>query len=367
MNRRFIFLGLVLLILAAVFTYIGWSLELNGWRHLLLALPFLCLLGFILTTILWRGKARPALAEVSAELGFFSMAALSYLGTLALVRDLITLASGHRLENFWLYLLAAGCFLVGAAIAARGPYIKPLILRIKNLPEALEGLRIVQITDLHIGFWIGHGYVARTVAAANRFDPHLIALTGDVADGHVDKLREKASGLSQLKARHGVYFVPGNHEYYWRIADWVGLFKGLGFRHLENSHEKIEMNGASIAIAGIPDPAAEQVGEGAVIDLEKSAKGMENSQFKILLSHRPHFAPSAAALGFDLQLSGHTHGGQFFPWTLVIHLFQRYALGLFRIGGLILYVSPGTGSWGPLNRLGTLPEITHITCVRDHQ
>jgi predicted MPP superfamily phosphohydrolase len=285
---------------------------------------------------------------------------LSYLLAFSFLRDLLFLVLHISIEDKWIFTATAISLIVGSAIAFNGPFVKIKQLSYSNIPKGLNGLRIAQISDLHISFWIGESYVSRTVKKVNDLKPDIIVLTGDLVDGHVDHIRKKFELLKNLKSTYGVYFVPGNHEYYWRVFEWIKAFQELGFRYLENENVSINHNGSPITLAGIPDPAVLQVGEGPKIDIQKSAQGIPSDHFKIFLSHRPEFAQEASKLGFDLQFSGHTHGGQFFPWTFVVRLAHRYSLGKYKIGKMQLYVSAGTGSWGPMNRLGTLPEVSLV-------
>jgi predicted MPP superfamily phosphohydrolase len=161
--------------------------------------------------------------------------------------------------------------------------------------------------------------------------------------------------LRKISPRYGKFYVPGNHEYYWAGEAWIRAFQELGFQVLPNKHAVVPVGDARLVLAGVTDPAAADAG-GEAPDLSKALTGA-NGFPRILLAHRPDFAEPAEKAGFQLQLSGHTHGGQFFPWILIIGLFHRYAQGLHRVGKMWLYVSRGTGYWGPPVRLGARPEV----------
>jgi predicted MPP superfamily phosphohydrolase len=195
--------------------------------------------------------------------------------------------------------------------------------------------------------------VARKVLGAS---PDLVAFTGDIGDGRAADLAGALDELRPLAAAAPVFYVPGNHEVYWNLDEWLASFRGAGMRVLLNRGERIGIRGEELFVGGITDPAC--AAHGLAPDLAGAAQGAAGASFRMLLSHRPDPADAAAAAGFDLQLSGHTHGGQFFPWTIVAALVHKYSLGLYRVGKMWVYVSAGTGSWGPPVRLGTRPEIT---------
>jgi predicted MPP superfamily phosphohydrolase len=172
----------------------------------------------------------------------------------------------------------------------------------------------------------------------------------------VEQLREEIGSLQELNKLAPVFYVPGNHEVYSNFHGWMEAFRSLGMRVLLNEGEKVRVRDAIMFVAGITDPACAMVD--LKPDLAKAGLGGGGADFRILLSHRPDPAEESSKAGFDLQLSGHTHGGQFFPWTLVVSAVHRYSLGLYRLGNMRIYVSPGTGSWGPRLRLGTRAEVT---------
>jgi len=234
---------------------------------------------------------------------------------------------------------------------------------IARLPAELEGLRIAQISDLHVGPMIRGGYVERVVQRVLDLKPDLIAVTGDLADGVPEKLKVQVQPLSKLKAPLGVYYVTGNHEYYWGAQAWIDKAAELGFIPLLNENRIVSVRGSKVLVAGVTDTFAEQFIPSHRSDPAKAAATDEKPALKILLAHRPDSCLEAEPAGFDLQLSGHTHGGQFFPFSLLIPLFHRYWRGLNRHGRLWLYVNQGTGYWGPPDRFAVPSEITllHMT------
>lgn len=246
----------------------------------------------------------------------------------------------------------------------RGVSIKPLSVVLKKLPQSLDGLRIVQITDLHIGPMIHNDWLKHVVDQVNELKPDLIAITGDVVDGSVEELQQDVAALAGLTAPLGVYFVTGNHEYYSGVESWCAAMTGLGIRVLRNERVSITAGdkGESFDLAGVDDWGSHQFpGQGP--DLPKALQGRDTSKALVLLAHQPAAIHEAAAHGVDLQLSGHTHGGQIWPFAFLVFLQQPYVEGLHRHRDTMtqIYVSPGTGFWGPPMRLGTTAEITHIT------
>jgi predicted MPP superfamily phosphohydrolase len=186
----------------------------------------------------------------------------------------------------------------------------------------------------------------------------LIALTGDVADGFPPALRHDVAPLAALHAPLGKYFVTGNHEYYWDAASWVRELEHLGFSALVNAHRLLRRGAARLLLAGVTDLSASGQVVGHASDPAAAVAGAPESDVRVLLAHQPKSAFAAHAVGFDLQLSGHTHGGQYFPFNLLVRLFQPFVAGLHRLEAMWLYVSRGTGYWGPPLRLGAPGEIT---------
>jgi hypothetical protein len=356
----------VLISLAVValpgYLYLGFRLagDRLGWTAL--ALLFVIIFSF---TLRWRfsedDNSNKAL-NILQHITFLCMGFISFLFAATVFRDIVGVVSG-----FWIGVPAV----IGAALAALGigtfwainPRIKKVKIKIENLPEKLSGLRIVQISDLHVGPTIGARYVRKVVLAANSFDPHLVAFTGDIGDGPAIELKDHVAPLSELKSTLGTFYVPGNHEYYWNLELWLEQMRKVGAKVLLNSGSKVSLNGESILVAGITDPAASHMGHHEIPDVQKAYDVAPDAHLKILLSHRPDFAELAAKTGFNLQLSGHTHGGQFFPWTIVVRFVHKFFLGLHKAGNMWVYVNGGTGSWGPLVRLGTTPEVTHIELI----
>lgn len=259
---------------------------------------------------------------------------------------------------------SAALVVAGVAEARRLARVVEVDIPIADLPPALEGFRIAQLSDIHIGPTIKGSYLAELVRRTNELEPDLVALTGDLVDGSVRLLREHTAPLADLRARHGSFFVTGNHEYYSGVEEWVAEVSRLGLRVLHNEHVDIEVDGARLALCGVPDMQGGRFGEAHRPDYAAALAGTEEAALRVLLAHQPLQIRGAEGLGVDLQLSGHTHGGQYFPFTLLIKLAQPYAAGLHRVANTFLYVNPGSGYWGPPLRVGQPAEITLLRLTR---
>lgn len=260
--------------------------------------------------------------------------------------------------------LAAG--IAGLALAAslwsgRKLAVKRVPVQLSRLPIALDGTTIVQLTDVHIGPTRGRLFLDRVVDATNALEPDVIAITGDLVDGSVTKLAQDVAPLGRLRARHGVFFVTGNHEYYSGVEPWCAYLTQLGLRVLRNERVRIGSGDDSYDLAGVDDLAGRQFGSGQGTDLDLALLGRDPSRELVLLAHQPRVVLDAERAGVGLQLSGHTHGGQIWPFHFLVRLQQPVNSGLVRFGRSLLYVSNGTGYWGPPMRLGSPAEITELT------
>ncbi|HEX3950063.1 MAG TPA: metallophosphoesterase [Steroidobacteraceae bacterium] len=315
------------------------------------------------------------LADRLAWVGLTAMGFFSSLFVLTLLREIVLLAveltvSGPQAQQ-WIapsaqatLILALFITVAGLFIARRRPSIVDVKIPIVGLPAALHGFSIAQISDLHVGPTIKRAFVEGIVRRVNDLKADLIAVTGDLVDGSVQQLSAHTAPLAGLTARHGAYFVTGNHEYYSGERAWTEEIRRLGLRVLKNEHVVLRHDGASLVLAGVTDYSAHRFDPAQRSDPAAALYGAPtDAGAKILLAHQPSSAMAAASAGFDIQISGHTHGGQFWPWNLFIHLFQPFSSGLHRLKGLWIYVSRGTGYWGPPNRFGVPSEITRIRLV----
>jgi predicted MPP superfamily phosphohydrolase len=239
-----------------------------------------------------------------------------------------------------------------------GPKVKKVVINIPHLPEALNNLKIAQISDLHIGPTIRKNYVERVVRLTNATQPDFIVMTGDLADAKAESITNELAPLGLLRSRFGTFYVTGNHEYYWDAQGLINAVTQLGFIVLINDNRVLDFDGAKVLVAGITDNIGGKFLPGHHPDLRKALACEEVTQFKILLAHRPDPYIEAEKLGFDLQFAGHTHAGQFFPFNILIPLAHKYYRRLNQYGRLWLHVNPGTGYWGPANRFGVPSEIT---------
>lgn len=246
---------------------------------------------------------------------------------------------------------------IGYQEAKRGAKLKKVSLK-SSKTHFLRGLKIAQISDLHVGLTIWKDYVQHVVDLTLKDKPDIIVITGDMVDGSPGRLQEHVAPLRNLKAPLGVFYITGNHEYYSGAEAWIQEARDMGFIPLINENKILEFNGFKFMMAGVTDTSSHNFIADQVSDPILAAKSPEEVIYKILLAHRPESYKDAEKAGFDLQLSGHTHAGQFFPATLFIPFFHKYYKGLNRHNDLCIYVNPGTGYWGPANRLGVPAEIT---------
>lgn len=273
-------------------------------------------------------------------------------------------SSRSGIERASLPLLRAALFVsialttIGASQAAHSPpQIRTHEIYFPDLPKALDRLRVVHISDLHISAHKSRAAIARIVDEVNSLDPDMLAVTGDIADGFVDRLAPQLAELDRLKARHGVFFVTGNHEYYWNRFEWLDRIARAGFAILSNEARVIEIADAKLAIAGVNDYQASQSDRATRFDMKKALKLAEGADFTIALTHRPDGFEDAIEGRADLLLVGHTHNGQFFPWTLIVPHLHPLKTGLSRLGATTINLTSGASSWGPPLRTFNPAEI----------
>lgn len=297
----------------------------------------------------------------------------------------LTYFLAHSTDQIWLssaldqyrgsivIVSATLALLIGMGRAAGGPLLHQVTINVPNLDPALEGLRIAQISDLHVGPTVRRYYVERLVEQTNALSADLIVLTGDLVDGTVHDLAPHVAPLGKLKAQFPPLLCLGNHDYYSGADAWTRHFTSLGICVLRNEYRLIDKDGIRFMVAGVTDPAAKMFDQSQMPDPEgaltrsydQKMHDISNAKYRILLAHNPKLAVSGARAGYNLQLSGHTHGGQFVPWTLVTKLVHApHFSGLSREKDMQVYVNSGTGTWGPPIRMGTTPELTLLTLKR---
>lgn len=260
---------------------------------------------------------------------------------------------------------------VGAVLASaqathtglREPELREVEVPIRDLPAALDGLRIVQLSDIHIGPTIGHDFLSAVVARVNALKPDLVAITGDLVDGSVQGLSPHTAPLADLKSRHGSFFCTGNHEYYSGVEPWVAELSRLGVRSLRNERVRLDHDGAALDLLGVEDWSTR--GRPGGHDPDAACAGRDPAVPAVLLAHQPRSIFDADRLGIDLVLSGHTHGGQLWPMRWIVKLVQPYVEDLHQHSERTwIYVHPGTGYWGPPMRLATRAQIALLTLRR---
>ncbi|WP_077800356.1 metallophosphoesterase [Streptomyces sp. JHA26] len=249
---------------------------------------------------------------------------------------------------------AVGTVGYGTYGVLRGPKVKRVTVPLAKLPRAAHGFRIAVVSDIHLGPVLGRGFAQTVVDTINSTQPDLIAVVGDLVDGSVKDLGPAAAPLSRLGARHGAYFVTGNHEYFSGAEQWVAEVRRLGLVPLENARTELP----HFDLAGVNDVAGEDEGQGP--DYVKALGDRDRDRACVLLAHQPVQIHDAVEHGVDLQLSGHTHGGQLWPGSLVAGAANPTLAGLERYGDTQLYVSRGAGAWGPPTRVGAPSDITVI-------
>jgi predicted MPP superfamily phosphohydrolase len=328
---------------------------------------------------------RAPLALVLTWAGLLCMGLFSSLFVLSLLRELLLLGSygiqwilpgwilPDPIASITVRLIGPAALLMtmtGFWNARRTATVVRVDVPIANLPDALQGFSIAQISDIHVGPTIKQAYLERIVARVNTLQADLVAITGDLVDGPVQTLGPLVQPLMQLKSTHGSFFVTGNHEYYSGAQEWISKLRSMGIRVLMNEHVVLHHPSAAIAsskvvLAGVTDFSAHHFDDGHRSDpLQALVGAPADAGVKLLLAHQPRSADAAARAGFDLQLSGHTHGGQFWPWGYFVRLQQPFTAGLHRLNTLWIYTSRGTGYWGPPKRFGAPSEITFLRLVR---
>ena len=368
--------ALFILSWGALNAFLTWRF-LAGWqvaRPVKVAFCVLVISSFVITPLaFWIGGTW---LKTSA---FLLMGLLSLTYTLIIARDVVLMGGWliHKLNLFsdvvsperralfkeaanWGILAGASTVGLAAAVNARQmPNVREIQIPIKDLPKALEGFSIAQVSDTHIGSTVRAEKIAHIAEQVQQLNPDMYVVTGDLIDGSIADLGEQVKALLNVTSPHGTYFCTGNHEYYSGALRWCAFLEAQGVQVLNNAHQVIEVPGGKIMMAGVTDLHGARF-----IESHRCEPGLacENApddvDVKILLAHQPKVAFLTERGQYDLQLSGHTHGGQYFPYNYLIHLVQKYVAGLYRHEDMWVYVNRGTTFWGPPMRLGPEQEIT---------
>jgi uncharacterized protein len=375
-SRTFLFRAILPIFGFAIFVYLSNQLLRFTGLTFLQTLPILLWILTIVAGIIslpllfWLDDNR---GEKDWHLPFHSFAHLcigyfSYLLFLVMGRDVLAFICSifryyplpYDLKEATVMLVLPFIFMFLGWLNVRiGPYIHTVRIPYKNLPEEFDGLKILQISDLHIGPGVTKKKIQSIVEKTNEQNPDIIVLTGDIIDYHADRFAEEIHCLSGLKAKYGVYYIMGNHEYFWNYQNTKKAVEKLPSILLLNQTQKINIGDKVLSITGATDPIAQYFGL-TPPDYDILDKQAVGADFKIILCHQPNQVEKVRTLSFDLQLSGHTHSGQFIPWSLMIRLFQKYPRGVYNLGKIKLFVCQGTGFWGPPDRFGTYSEISEI-------
>ncbi|WP_020669557.1 metallophosphoesterase [Amycolatopsis nigrescens] len=254
---------------------------------------------------------------------------------------------------------AVGAVGYGVPTAMGAPDIKQVRIALRRLDPRAAGCRIALVSDIHLSALLGRSFTQRVVDTINSQRPDLIAVCGDLMDGSLQNLAAATEPLRELRATQGSFYVTGNHEYYYAYAEWIDHVRTLGIRPLLNERVTITHNGGAFELAGLTDPEAERA-EAEQPDVAKALRGWDRQRSVVMLSHQPRNLDEARAEGVDLVLSGHTHGGQLWPFTAIVSGTQVSVTGLSQHGDTQLYITNGAGFWGPPVRVGARPDITIV-------
>lgn len=310
----------------------------------------------------------------------FSYVMLGFLGLLTLVFILLDLKNlfdnffhpknhptvDHSRRDFFKKNLALGGIAASTVVSGVGfansfdPKVKRVEVPLTDEHKSLHGLKIIQLSDIHIGPTLKKDFSEMLRERVDALDADLVVITGDMIDGQVDYLKEDLEPLTKLKSKFGTFFVTGNHEYYWYANEWIEWTKSVGLNPLVNEHRKLNYNNTDFYLAGVNDPSSVRLDYAHATNPQKAAEGIPGGAYKILLAHQPKTCFQSAKCGFHTQLSGHTHGGQGFPWNIIVNFVQPYVRGLNNHEGMNVYVHSGTGFWGPPNRFMVDSEIAEI-------
>ena len=371
-------------ILFSIYAYVGWKFILTLkialiFKQILLIILFIfyCLpiLGFVL-----QAKKIENLASILISwLGYMGLGVISLFFFYHIAVDILfsiknIVIKGNDFDPNRRAFLGLSAKALAGTVAGfssiwgfysglKSPIIERVEVPIKDLPSDLVNFTIAHITDTHVGRMIGVDFIEEVVEKIEKMNPDILVFTGDAADGSVESFGKALKPFSKINPPHGKYFVTGNHEYYSDLNGWLNLIEKVGFKILINESQILNINDSTLMITGLPDRSGGHFSSFHKTDMVKALGGMNSSDVKILLAHQPKDIEYATKYGFDLQLSGHTHGGQYFPFSILVGLAHPFIKGLYKRDETWVYINQGTGYWGPPMRIGTEPEITQILLV----
>lgn len=363
MQRFSLFVAIFSTLLAIVWFYVWTSLVsplLTSSLLYDLGLGFF-LITYLLQLLRWFYFRQGDESKGAILFTYYLLGLMSQLFFLALAKDLSWWGLDPFLNlsytSYSCFFLCAGVLLNfwGTLTALKGPVIREVNVTLKSWPKQQAPIKIAQISDLHIGPIIKKNYVEKIIQKTLHLKPDMIVMTGDIGDGRVAHLESDIEPLKKLQAPLGSYFVTGNHEYYWGAEEWIQKISQMGFEYLANSGKNIKIANHILYVAGVPDISDRGSSPSAAL------KSCAAEASKVLLAHQPKSCFAAEKAGYELMLCGHTHWGQYFPFTLLVGLFNPFSKSLNRFKDLQIYINAGTGFWGPPLRLGAASEITLIT------
>jgi len=389
-RRRQMFILIFGSILLLTYTWLGWRLtrplvDGSSWRWIVIGLLVGHYISVFVSFAILRslgpgGWAGPLYWVTYGGMGLFSLIftgmVLMELGVLGvktsdhwrenkvIPEDPERRRFFHQSANIAVLGVSALAGAFGVWRARRHPTVVKVEVPIHNLPEELEGYSIAQISDLHLGPTLSGTFMHRVANSVNELKPDMVAITGDLVDGSTTHLAEHVKPLKELSSADGTFFVTGNHEYYSGAEPWCQMLSDLGLNVLNNAHSVIRRGAAKLMIAGVNDYRAHRILPAHRSDPAAAVAGAPDCDARVLLAHQPGSCLDAREQQFDLQLSGHTHGGQFFPWNFVVGRFHPFHRGLNAWQKGWVYVNRGTGYWGPPMRIGVDSEITLLVLKR---
>lgn len=373
-----VFLVLFLTVMGGAHYYIARRIAFDPAWPTFVADGLIATMALGLGALMVQGPLRRRLGVLSSALSWGAYAWLGvlfylFLATAAL--DLATsvlalFASGaQEPESSIAFARGRALLIAGFSLAASGlalqkgrqpPTTKRIEIALDGFPAALDGFRVVQISDVHIGPLLDRRFSTLVTEQVNALEPDLIVITGDLVDGRVASIAREVEPFRELRARHGIYFVTGNHDFYSGADEWVSHVSSFGWHPLRNQSVSIGRDGAHFELVGVDDPHGAMLEGRGGEDLDLALRDVDPSRAVVLLAHDPLTFRRAHEKQVGLQLSGHTHGGQIWPFGWAVRAVVPWVVGHHRVGASQLYVSCGTGFWGPPMRLGTRAEITEI-------